>query len=168
MKPAAFYERPTSRYEARYVPLYEAAAALIPPGARVVELGCGNGRFARYVTGPYIGLDFAPGQVAEAIRYNGGGDFRVADLMADDIPDADAYVALEVLEHLDDDLGLLRRLPRGATVVLSVPSFDSAAHVRHFPVPGSAAARYSRVLELDHASTIPLPRAYFHLLRGRT
>lgn len=168
-QPAGFYaQRLTSKYDARYVPLYEAAAALIPPGASVVELGCGTGRFARFLNHPYIGIDFTPALVEEARRYNSGGDFRAGDLRTDPIPDADVYVTLEVLEHLDDDLGLLRRLPVGRTVVLSVPSFDSASHVRYFQRPGSARARYGRVLDINHEATIPLRRGFFHLLRGWT
>ena len=115
----------------------------------------------------YVGLDFAPRLISEARRYEPRGDFRVADLRTDPIPDAEVYVANEVLEHLDNDLGLLRRLPKGSTVVLSVPSFDSRSHVRHFPKPSSARNRYGAALHIDHAEVIPLPRgAFFHLLRG--
>jgi trans-aconitate methyltransferase len=168
--PPSFYDANlTDRYEGRYRPLFLQAQALIRRKARVVELGCGTGRFAGLARFPsYIGLDFAPEVIAEAKRHYPAGDFRVADLRTDPIPPADVYVTLEVLEHLDDDLGLLERLPKGATVVLSVPSFDSASHVRHFPSRGSASARYGKVLRLDFLIHVPLPSgAYFHLMRGK-
>jgi trans-aconitate methyltransferase len=168
--PAAFYDSRLARTDSSldaYRPLFRAAAALLPAG-RVVELGCGTGRFAAFIgERDYVGLDFAPGHIEAARRYQPDCDFRVADLRTDPIPPADAYVALEVLEHLDDDLGLLRRLPSAATVVLSVPSFDSASHVRFFVARGSAAARYGPELAIDTVRYVELKRgAYFHLLRG--
>lgn len=165
----ARHEEVGGKFAERYIPLYEAAAALIPEGASVVELGCGAGKFAPYAlarTGSYLGLDFAPALI-DAAEGTHPGHFAVADLRTDPIPEAQVYVALEVLEHLDDDLGLLARLPRGATAILSVPSFDSASHVRWFPEPGSAKSRYERWLYAVSERTLSLPSgAFFHLLAG--
>lgn len=155
--------------ETPYRPLFEQTARLIPDGLDVVELGCGTGRLAALIAPrvpSYIGLDFSPRRLEEARRYSPGLDFRLADLRTDPIPAADLYVANEVLEHLDDDLGLLRRLPRGSQILLSVPSFDSADHVRSFPVAGSAAARYGAVLDIELEMTVPYGEHFFHLLRG--
>jgi len=170
---AEFYdERIDSRPDLaeRYWPLYKAAAALVPRGARVVELGCGTGEFAAYVMGrvsSYLGLDFSSQAIEGARKRLPGIRFRVADLRKDWIPDRDTYVTLEVLEHLDDDLALLDRLPRGAEVILSVPSFDSASHVRFFPEKGDARRRYKGRLHIDHERYVTLPNgAFFHLLRG--
>lgn len=154
----------------RYLPLYEAAAALIPNDASVVELGSGIGRFGALVmnrVASYLGLDFAPALVAEAKRHAGRDVFQVADLRTDEIPQADVYVALEVLEHLDDDMAILKRLPKGSRVVMSVPSFHSPSHLRHFAEEGSAATRYDAALRIDHEEQVRLPNgAYFHLLSG--
>lgn len=154
-----------------YAPLWLAAARLVPAGLRVVELGCGTGRLGSLLApraASYVGLDFAPRLVEEARRFAPAAEFRVADLRTDPIPEADAYVATEVLEHVDDDLALLRRLPRGALVVVSVPSFDSRSHVRFFPATRSAAWRYSVALDIDREERIRHGRrgAFFHLLRG--
>lgn len=166
---ARFAEVGDSRAD-RYVPLYQAAAALLAGSRTVVELGCGTGRFAPFAIDlgcEYQGLDFAPALVDEARRYEPRGTFSVADLRSDPIPPADVYVALEVLEHLDDDMAVLKRLPAKARVIMSVPSFHSASHVRHFAAEGSAAARYDAALRLDHESRVALPNgAYFHLLSG--
>lgn len=159
------------RYLPRYIPLYEAAAALIPQDAKVVELGCGAGRFAPYAldrTEDYLGVDFAPALVEQARASNPTGLFEVRDLRTDALPRGEVYVLLEVLEHLDDDLALLRRIQWGRLVILSVPSFDSAAHVRKFPEEGSASARYGDLLRIEHEQVIPLPSgAFFHLIAGR-
>jgi len=174
---AAFYEERhavvgDSRLD-RYLPLYIAAANLVPEGANVVELGCGSGRFAELLLGhvrlsSYLGLDFAPALIEEAMERAAAPLFAVADLRTDPIPLASVYVSLEVLEHLDDDLGLLQRLPSRSLVILSVPSFDSASHVRTFPEPGSARARYEPFLRIREEQRIDLPNgAFFHLLAGR-
>lgn len=171
---ATFYDqriRSAPPPDDRYDPLYVAAFGLIDAGRSIVELGCGTGRFARYMLGhasTYLGLDFSLAAVEEARRYNESpAAFDVADLRTDPIPIADVYVALEVLEHLADDLALLARLPAGARVVLSVPSFDSPAHVRHFPTRGAAAARYGRALSIDRADVVWIRRGvWFELLAG--
>lgn len=157
--------------ESPYRELWAEVLSLIPAGQRVVELGCGTGRFAGLLLAhgveSYVGLDFAPGHIAEARRHLPDADFRLVDIRVDEIPDADLYVALEVLEHLDDDRAVLERLPSRATVVLSVPSFDSASHVRMFPAQGDARERYRRQLRIDVVRYVTRPNgAFFHLLRG--
>ena len=155
-----------------YRPLFEATARLIPDDLDVVELGCGTGRLAALIAPrlrSYIGLDFSRRRLGEARHYAPAIDFRVADLRSDPIPPADLYVANEVLEHLADDLGLLRRLPAGSRVLLSVPSFHADAHVRFFPVWGEARDRYAPLLDIDSEARVEHGKAgrFFHVLRGR-
>lgn len=154
-----------------YRTLWIRTALLVPRHRSVVELGCGTGRLGPLLaTGArtYLGLDFAPRLIEEARRYAPRLTFEVSDLRTEPIPDAQVYVANEVLEHLAQDLALLRRLPKGATVVLSVPSFDSASHVRFFPARGEAQRRYGSALAIDHVEYVPHGRAgrFFHLMRG--
>jgi trans-aconitate methyltransferase len=171
----ALLDDPTSAFlgsveDSPYRELYQRVVALVRPGTAVVELGCGSGRLAMLladVAWSYVGLDFAPAMIEQA-RRDAPGTFIVADLRTDWIPDADVYIATEVLEHLDDDLALLARLPADSTVILTVPSFDSESHVRTFPNPGDAVARYAELLDIDTEERIdlPTPGAFFHLLRG--
>lgn len=157
-----------------WLPLYEAAARQITPPASIVDLGCGTGRFAALLardgihTGPYTGLDFSSVAVAEARRYVSDDRFafEVADLRTCDIPDADVYVCLEVLEHLEDDLGLLKRIPPGRAVVFSVPSYNSEAHLRTFPRPGDALERYDLIIGTASWQRIPDPASFLHVMVG--
>lgn len=156
-----------------YRELDQRVIELLPDGASVVELGCGAGRLAGQLMAAgrapsYIGLDFAPRVLDVATSRVPAATFRLADLRSDPIPEAEVYVATEVMEHLDDDLAVLRRLPLGSTVILSVPSFDSASHVRHFPERGQALTRYSVVLAVVTEEYVALPRGgrFFHLLSG--
>jgi SAM-dependent methyltransferase len=70
-------------------------------GTRVLEIGCGNGKFLRAVA-PFvsevIGVDFAVSPLLESMPLN----VRVsrADLMNDNLPSADLCVSADVLEHI--------------------------------------------------------------------
>lgn len=144
----------------------------------------------------YVGVDFSEHMIAEAVKFNGehvsdvgtvdaherldgtfafvqhdlrhGLDFLFADEHESEGPTAHTVLAIETLEHLDNDLRLLARLPVDARLIVSVPSFDSRGHVRHFPNAGDALARYSEVLEINTWRQVWLPErtGYFHLIEG--
>lgn len=156
-------------------PIYDEAARWIPSSAPVVDLGCGTGRFiARLLrtshTGHITGVDFSPAAIAEARSYlaRETGDewssdpvdavtvyqrvtLKVADLR-DWQPDAGSsrtvFVCVEVLEHLEDDLDLVHRIPAGVQFVFSVPSYMSASHVRCFPTLRAVFERYGHLLAI--------------------
>lgn len=162
--------------ESPYRPLYQRVSRYVRSAPLVVELGCGTGRFARQLQqdgfdGDYVGVDFAPGCVAESQRYAPHPNYRyeVADLR-DMLPFTTGYfVALEVLEHFADDLGLLARLPDGCPIAISVPTFDSESHVRYFPAADTAIDRYAAEISIDQYERIPVPgsdTSAFHLIIG--
>lgn len=181
--PAEWYDRalPGSRAlepleTSSALPVYEAAADLIPDGMPVVDLGCGTGRFAELLRqrgyGFYLGFDFASAVVAEAASYCPAFDFAVADIRqwnhGPDLPDVCCYVLLEVLEHLDDDLDALARIPAGSTVVLSVPNFWSESHVRRYAQPRDVFNRFGMLLDFDawRSVAFPTPGRRIHVFRG--
>lgn len=170
--PASFYDQAAAseKLYAQYTELWERAAKLVPRGSSVVELGCGTGRLAKLIVPnarTYLGLDFSERCIREAKVNAPGGEFRVSDVR-EPIPTAEVYVATEVLEHLDDDLGLLAQIAPWSTVIISVPSFDSHSHVRWFPARGDARRRYSGSLAIDHEEFIPhgTKGRFFTLIRG--
>lgn len=140
--------------ESSYYPLWCAVAERVPPDARVLEIGCGPGQLAELLwdrgVRSYHGFDFSP----VAIR---GARQRVPQLSfaLEDAADPAAYegdydlvLAVEVLEHVDDDVALLARAAApGRSCVLSVPTADSQAHVRFFPNTQSVSRRYSSSLQ---------------------
>lgn len=142
-----------------WLALYEALAAMISPHEEVVDLGCGTGRFIELLRrgghyGPITGIDWSASALQEAFEY--GGDhacepsFRREDLREWE-PDPDragntVYVCSEVLEHLPDDLGLVRRIPPGHRFLFSVPNFHSQSHVRVFTRVGDLWERYAGLL----------------------
>ena len=141
-----------------WLPLYVRAREWIPTGDPVFDLGCGTGRFAAALlasghAAPYLGFDFSPASIEEAriCVYDPLFEFHVADLrdfvISGPISGATIFTCLEVLEHLDDDLGLVECVPSGHRFVFSVPSFPSESHVRHFPHAGVAFDRYAPLLD---------------------
>jgi len=158
------------------LPVYEAAADLVP-ALPVIDLGCGTGRFAELLRlngheRGYWGFDFAPAVVAEAERYCPSRSFAVQDLRlwehGPEFPDTCCYVLLEVLEHLDDDVDAIRRIPPGQTVVLSVPNFWSESHVRRFEQPGDVFRSYGALLDFDAWRSVAFetPGRRIHVFRA--
>ncbi|MBC8002137.1 MAG: class I SAM-dependent methyltransferase [Opitutaceae bacterium] len=104
----------------------------IPPGAAVLDIGCGTGAILQALSQRYnaTGLDQSPlaielchqQRIANALL----GDFEV-------LPDRnqrfDLITLLDVIEHLDDDLTLLKasreRLTPGGSVLVTVPAWPS-------------------------------------------
>jgi glycosyltransferase involved in cell wall biosynthesis len=111
-----------SKDMSRYERLLKTAASWT--WGRVLDVCCGTGELGRYVR-DYQGVDFSGEAVADNPR------LRQGDVFAEDLAGYDTYVILEALEHLDDR-ALLRRLPPGADVVFSVPSFADPAHLRTY------------------------------------
>lgn len=157
-----------------YTVLYQAASSLIPQESKIIELGCGTGKFAKeYLKGKiksYIGYDIDK-EAIKVAETNSELEFVVADVlsMAYDEPGC-TFIALEVLEHLHPfrDLELLKSLPKGSRVIFSVPSFDSADHKTFFPSEWEAIAHFAENLDIDFWRKIRIPTGggYFHLMRG--
>jgi len=113
-----------------YHELFQAILDRIPQHARVIDVGCGNGRLAKLVRqerGAQVTcLDFSAlvlGRLAAD-----GFDTIVSALPAIPAPDAsfDVAVSTEVFEHLDDPRKTLRQMARvvrpGGMVIFSVPN----------------------------------------------
>ncbi len=103
-------------------------------GATVVVLGVGNGATVRRIrqlapTCSVEGVDVDPAALELCAARDPAGIYRLADLEVDPIGDpgsADVVVALDVLEHLHHDRGVLERirvcLKPGGVLVVNVPA----------------------------------------------
>ena len=101
-------------------------------GERVLDLGCGAGRFVaalRDAGADPVGVELADAALERARRNVAGADLRA---MTDAIPLEDASVDLvwcsEVLEHVPDTAGLLSEIRRvlktGGRLLATTPSHD--------------------------------------------
>jgi glycosyltransferase involved in cell wall biosynthesis len=122
-------------------------------GKRILEVGSGVGNQTRFFDDRerVVASDIEPHYVRELkAKYSGRSNVRIAsfrfpltgtdaaDLAAEKV---DTVVCLNVLEHIEDDLGTLegfqKVLPAGGHVVLLVPALPSLygtldVHLRHF------------------------------------
>ncbi len=151
-------------------PWWQARAALtlelledlgLTPPARVLDVGCGWGvTLDALEQRGYraIGMDVSLRTLQQLDRP--GRTLIEADLtrpMAQDSPAHDAVLALDVIEHLDDDGAAVRRLGTlttpGGIVVVSVPALPGILRrIRQDPGPSAA---------------IPSPRVYARPSRTR-
>jgi SAM-dependent methyltransferase len=100
-----------------------------PPHARILDVGCGTGATTAALSrfGSVSGLDMG----LAALRHAHANGLSVARGSAENLPVAsgrlDVVVALDVLEHLDDDrraLGeMLRVLRPGGVLLVMVPAY---------------------------------------------
>jgi SAM-dependent methyltransferase len=97
-------------------------------------LGAGGGSTAQRIRRSWprcrvAGLDIDPGAVALCAAQDPAGQYRVADLEHDELAEpqtVDVVFALDVLEHLQNDLDVVARVERcllpGGLLVVNVPS----------------------------------------------
>jgi 2-polyprenyl-3-methyl-5-hydroxy-6-metoxy-1,4-benzoquinol methylase len=108
--------------------------ARVKPGARVLDVGCGNGylalRLAADSGAEVLGVDIVPANVEKArkLHANPRARFEVGDILLS-TPEGpfDVVVMSNVLEHLPDRAALLRRLvadTRAASFLIRVPNFE--------------------------------------------
>lgn len=136
--------------KSRHSALYKHVHSLLSPNDRILEIGCGTGQLAKmlidsglnYVTG----FDFSRVAVKMSKQRTGKDLFTVSDVYEYYFnPDIyDTIIALEVFEHIDNDLDVIGNIQAGKRVIFSLPTFDDAAHVRHFKKAYQITARYSR------------------------
>ena len=107
------------------------ASLALPAGARLLDAGCGSGRnmveLAR--RGAVTGIEVSDTSVGVA-RERSAGEVVAGSVL--DMPFAsesfDLAVCLDVIEHLEDDLGALRELRRvvapGGALLVTVPAYQ--------------------------------------------
>lgn len=131
---------------------------------QVIDIGCGPGQFAEYLTArlpnvDYLGLDFSETAISLAKKRCPHLNFAcedVRDYTSQKINKKTVYVMLEVLEHIEDDIGLLKLLPRQSRIIFSVPNFDSFGHVRFFKEKFQLKERYGSLFKRVNVKEIYL------------
>ena len=165
--------------QSRYYFLWAVVAdrLLVKGCESVLDLGCGPGQFASLLRDKgvrrYCGVDFSEQAIGMARSVCPDFTFVVADLFDTDVYQSvehDVVVCTEVLEHVEGDLELLRRVRPGSWILASVPSFDDPAHVRSFTDSAEVRVRYGCLFESLRVDPFLADRAggTLYLIEGRT
>ena len=167
--PSSWYDDRCRNGVGYFAALYEAAVVLVPGGASICELGCGDGYFAKVLHSAgkldnlYVGFDFSKYAISAAKKRNiPNASFRVVNLDRD-LADRqlgkvfaqhDCFIALESLEHLRNDWLLVEMIPSKAHITFSVPNYNSRGHARFFNSQDDVKKRYRGLVEFTELQTI--------------
>jgi len=131
---------------------YDFALSRLPPNSQVLEIGTGEGAFAKQIlplSRSYIGVEYDPGACEKARRHV-GGDVEIIAGDARKLPFGDNQfsfvVCLEVLEHLGDYQAGVKNIHRcvnhSGAAIISVPyrriGGKSLVNPYHIYEPGEA------------------------------
>ena len=134
-------------------------------GAPVVDVGAGSGFFASEIVGEYPGVRawcVDPNYADSEIGTTGSVDF-VREVSSDQIASASVVLFIDVLEHVEDDTGLLRsyvtNCSPGTYVIITVPAFTSLwsahdvflEHYRRYRLSDLVAVARACGLEIVHS-----------------
>ena len=148
------------------------------PQQDILEVGCGPGQLAAYLhdcgVSSYLGFDFSEKAIELAKKQNCPNytflvDNALTCKLFESTP-CSILICTEVLEHLDQDLELVERFPKGARCLCTVPNFPFSSHVRYFNDAHEVSERYSLYFDEFSVSTFRGVRnkeEKFFLLDGR-
>lgn len=120
---------------------------------RILEIGCGPGQLAHFLQDKgykyYEGFDFSEEAINRA-KNTCDRHFFVGDAFDPKIyiNSPDAIVCLEVLEHLQNDLDVLKLIKNNTFIIIGVPNFDDPGHVRWFRSEYQIRKRYFKYIDI--------------------
>jgi 2-polyprenyl-3-methyl-5-hydroxy-6-metoxy-1,4-benzoquinol methylase len=149
----------------RYYKLYHKAIQWLPEPDKcptILDLGCGPGLFAAYLLErgyqSYVGVDFSAPLIRRAMVNAPDFSFICGDLRKAEIrgfiKSFKMVIALEFLEHVNDDLGIIGEIAKGTKVIASVPNYDSEGHVRFFSEVKHVVQRYCPLLNITQKTEV--------------
>lgn len=136
---------------------------------QLLEMGCGAGQFANYLFhegfNSYVGFDFSTEAIQMARKNNPKFNFFVGDVYDSSLYkkiDFEVAICLEVLEHLDKDKSVIKSLPFGREIIISIPDFDMESHVRWFRSFRQVKSRYYRLINITSIVKV----SHWYVLKG--
>ncbi len=141
----------------------------------ILDIGCSAGQLASLLRDKgiphYLGLDFSSVRIEYARQICPEYSFVVADVFETALIKThpyDTFLAIEFLEHVEDDLALVEMIRPGSRVLISVPSFPNMAHIRHFNSMTEVRQRYEPYLQHPNITELLLdPQGRkFYLIEG--
>jgi SAM-dependent methyltransferase len=144
--------------------------------ANICDLGCGSGNFTAVMVKNnqrpevYLGVDISHAQISAAREAYPGWNFIYGDFFQPQVFERyeryDAFLLLNVLDSLEDDLDLLASLPSGKPVLLSAPKFPRPESYRHFPDQPTLKERYGNLLNFRSIGVYRNKDMVYHMAVG--
>jgi 2-polyprenyl-3-methyl-5-hydroxy-6-metoxy-1,4-benzoquinol methylase len=162
------FESNTNQYsleytKSHYLPIWQKIIKLLENKSKnykILDLGCGPGQFAKYIDDQkfknYIGIDFSISAIKKSQKKLPQFIFKQFDFNSKQWnefikkDDSDIYLALEVLEHINKDLDLLKSLKRSKEIIITLPDFICEGHVRCFKNKEEVFKRYESLIDIKH------------------
>ncbi len=150
--------------EHKYKELFESVVKMLPAEkeATILDLGCGVGGLVPFLKEAgyknYLGIDFSSELVMTASSRFSDYKFITENISSKFAKKAmtkySVVICLEVLEHITDDLEIVKCLPADKIFIFSVPTVMSSGHVRCFANPDEVVSRYKEFLNFVEKKTI--------------
>jgi 2-polyprenyl-3-methyl-5-hydroxy-6-metoxy-1,4-benzoquinol methylase len=151
-------------YAGRRAVILAALRRYLPQGARLLDFGCGAGGLTQALAARYQVLGVDSSKAAIEVAHRRGVNAQLIE-SAEALPTGfDAVSALDVLEHLDDDDGMVRHLLAsirpGGLFIVTVPAYawlwgsmdEVAGHRRRYRLRSLCALMNRAGLHRVHAS----------------
>ena len=146
--------------ESYYIFVWRAVVAILEQyyKPKILELGCGTGQFAHFLEDngfiDYLGCDFSKKGIEIATNMS-NQKFFVCDIKGIEKYNCEVVVCLEVLEHIEKEIELIKSIPKNTDIIFTVPTFGDPAHLRFFKNKEDVINRYdisySEILELKQS-----------------
>ena len=157
-----------------YYPVWKEIMDSLQAGDRVLDIGCGPGHFGHMLMDggidQYVGIDFSAVAVMMAKK-----KMPTARIIQASITDGVSYddfmgytvTAIEVLEHIEDDIALIKKLPKGK-IIFSVPNYNSNNHYRAYADEEFILDYYRQVIEIDEVVKFEMSKTSFiYVCKGK-
>lgn len=121
----------------------------------ILDIGCGIGSFLSLCRDrDFIcyGFDFSPIAIRICRKYNKLENVWIGNALDKEnyVGKYDAYLAIEVLEHITQDLEVIRNLKPNIPFIFSLPSWANpgSSHVRCFRSDIEIIQRYDKIVDI--------------------
>jgi len=128
----------------------------------IIELGCSDGNFAELLfknnMRNYCGIDILKDKIDEAKKKLPKMGFFHCDITNNLflLEEAKTFVSFQCLEHIENDLDILKSLNLGTNIIISVPNSPYKGHIRWFELEGWK-KRFSPYIDFDYECVIQNP-----------
>lgn len=126
----------------------------------ILDIGCGKGGFLSLCRdNGFIcyGFDFSPVAIEICKKYNKLENVWIGNALDKEnyMGEYDAYLAIQVLEHITQDLDVIRNLKPDIPFIFSLPTWahPGTEHVRKFPSDESISQRYGEIVDIKSIKT---------------